>query len=157
MYQIISAQSKIQMDVVKKLFIEYQKELGHDLCFQDFTRELNSLPGKYQEPAGHILLIKDEKKDIFAGCVALKKHNENTCEMKRLFILPEFRNKGYGKILINKIINIAKSKNYQYMILDTLMELKPALYLYRKFGFNETKPYYNNPIKSVIYMVKKIK
>jgi putative acetyltransferase len=156
MYQIISDQNKIKMDEVKKLFIEYQKELGYDLCFQDFEQELETLPGKYKQPDGHLLLIKDSPSDSIAGCIALKKHNGSTCEMKRLYILPDFREKGYGKILIQEIIRLAKMKGYQTMILDTLKELKPALHLYRKFGFQETGPYYYNPINDVVYMKKEL-
>ena len=156
MYQIVNVQNKEHIDLVKNLFIEYQKELGYDLCFQDFDYELKTLPGKYKQPDGHILMIRDMKSNKIAGCVALKKYKENTCEMKRLYVLPKFREKGYGKILIENILNIAQEIGYNYMILDTLNELKPALKLYRKFGFKEIKPYYNNPITGVVYMKKKL-
>ena len=38
------------------------------------------------------------------------------------------------------------------MVLDTIKPLKNAIYLYKKYGFTETEPYYNNPMEDVIYM-----
>ncbi len=40
------------------------------------------------------------------------------------------------------------------MVLDTIEPLKAAIHLYKKFGFKECEPYYNNPMNDVIYMKK---
>ncbi len=157
MYQLIIPLKTNEINEVRKLFIEYQKELGHDLCFQDFRNELDTLPGKYKEPDGHLLLLKDEQNETIAGCIALKKFEKDICEMKRLYVKPQFRHKGYGRILVTEMLNVAREKGYKEMILDTLEILKPAIQLYKKFGFKITKPYYHNPLEGVVYMSKEIK
>ena len=92
-YQIFHSIDANQLQDVRNLFLEYQQELGHDLCFQNFKLEIDTLPGKYSDPEGHILLIKDEDSFELAGCVALRKYKSRICEMKRLFIRPSFAKK----------------------------------------------------------------
>ena len=45
-----------------------------------------------------------------AGCVALRSFKPGICEMKRLFVKPEWRTKGVGKALAEKIISEARKK-----------------------------------------------
>ena len=156
MYTIIKARTKEQYDEIIKLFQEYQIELGKKLCFQNFEDELKNIPGNYGMPDGELLLIYDTKTNLYAACVGLRKINNYVCEMKRLFVRPDFRKHGYGKVLTEYIIKIAEKKNYKTMVLDTLKELKPAINLYKKFGFREIEPYYENPLKGVIYMSKEL-
>ncbi len=156
MYTIIKARTKEQYDEIIKLFQEYQIELGKDLCFQNFEDELKNIPGNYGMPDGELLLIYDIKNNLYAACVGLRKINNYVCEMKRLFVRPDFRKHGYGKVLTEHIIKIAEKKNYRTMVLDTLKELKPAINLYKKFGFREIEPYYENPLKGIIYMSKEL-
>ena len=59
-----------EMDVVRTLFREYQQWLGVDLCFQNFEKELNELPGCYKEPEGAIFLAKEDGEVV--GCVAIR-------------------------------------------------------------------------------------
>ena len=86
------------------------------------------------------------------GCVAYHRHNSNRCEMKRLYVKPNYRNLKIGKKLVNEIILLAKKDGYQEMVLDTIKPLKRAINLYKKFGFKEIDPYYHNPMPDVIYM-----
>ena len=50
-----------EMDKIRSLFIEYQKWLGIDLCFQNFEAELVNLPGEYAEPKGSIFVVEESK------------------------------------------------------------------------------------------------
>jgi ribosomal protein S18 acetylase RimI-like enzyme len=74
--------------------------------------------------------------------------------MKRLFVKDEYKMKGIGKKLVEKIIEDARIKNYERMRLDTLNTMEAALNLYRKNGFYEIEPYYNNPHHGVVYLEK---
>ncbi len=144
-----------RLDEVITLFREYHKMLGVDLNFQDFEKELKTLPGKYTTPDGRLYVIYLEGK--LAGCIALRRYDETRCEMKRLFVRPQFRGLRLGQILAEKIIQDAKGIGYEEMILDTLASLESAVYMYRKMGFEEVEPYYDNPLDDVIYFKLKLK
>jgi len=136
---------------VKSLFIEYAKSLNFDLCFQGFDEELTTLPGKYSPPEGIIYLAK--LNDKIAGCIALRKLEKGVCEMKRLYVRPEFRRNGIGKLLCDKLLEKARSIGYKKMRLDTISHLmKDAVKLYKSYGFYEIPAYYKNPQEGVIYM-----
>lgn len=133
------------------MFKEYFDELNENLCFQSFDKELHDPLSKYGEPGGSLFLACWNSKP--AGCIALQPlQEEGTCEMKRLFVKPGFRDYGIGAKLVQVIIDEARQKGYRKMVLDTLERLQPAIKLYRKYGFKNTAPYYKNPLLGVVYM-----
>lgn len=140
------------VEEIKELFREYQSFLGVSLCFQNFEDELAKLPAKYAEPDGSIFLAMVDGKS--AGCVALWKLEEGVCEMKRLYVRPEFQGLGLGKKLAQIIIEEAQKKDYKKMKLDTLRRLESANYLYKSLQFTETTPYNYNPEGDVAYFEK---
>lgn len=138
------------IEEVKELIIEYINSLNRDLSFQNINSELNSLKTKYSYPNGRIITaIVDDK---VVGCVAFYKHSSKRCEMKRLYVKKEYRNLKIGNTLVENIISLAKKDGYREMVLDTIKPLTSAINLYKKFGFQEIKPYYSNPMPDVIYM-----
>ncbi|MBI4404366.1 MAG: GNAT family N-acetyltransferase [Deltaproteobacteria bacterium] len=88
------------------LFMEYARSLCVDLCFQDFGQELATLPGAYAPPEGRLMLAVANK--VSVGCVALRKLETDVCEMKRLYVRPEFRGKRLGRRLAETIIQEAR-------------------------------------------------
>ena len=150
MVKITPADLETDIEFIRDLFKEYAASLGFDLAFQDFKKELDELPGEYAPPDGCVLLAKD--KDQIAGCVALRKMDENTCEMKRLYVRPGFRGKGIGRELSVAIIDKAREIGYKYMRLDTVPWMKEAIALYRSLGFKEIEPYRYNPIEGATFM-----
>jgi len=148
---IIQAETFEQIEEARLLFREYEAWLGVDLCFQSFEKELKNLPGEYVKPSGRLFLALGVEK--IAGCIALRKINEATCEMKRLFVRPDFRGLKLGKMLIEKVIAEARVIGYRRMRLDTLPDKMPkAVELYRSYGFREIPPYYENPHKETLFM-----
>ena len=133
------------------LFREYESWLGLDLCFQNFEKELAELPGAYSPPTGRLLLAYEN--DQLAGCVALRKLSDGVCEMKRLFLRPQFHGGGRGRELAEVIIAEARSAGYERMRLDTLPEqMGKAISLYRSLGFKEIEAYYSNPVAGALFM-----
>jgi len=152
---IFEALTQKDIDEAKSLFIEYAESLNFDLCFQGFDEELKTLPGKYSPPGGFILLAKVNNN--FAGCIALRDIGENMCEMKRLYVKPEFRGLGLGKILCDKLIEKSRKIGYEKMRLDTIADkMKSAIKLYITYGFYQIPAYYHNPQEGVVYMEMKL-
>ena len=110
---------------------------------KDFEEELASLPGKYSIPEGKLLLAFYN--DQPAGCVALKKIDDHSCEMKRMFVYPEFHGKGIGYALAKAIVDEAKKTGYLSMKLDTSIRQIEAQNLYQGFGFKNIEAYYELP------------
>jgi len=139
-----------RMDTVRELFREYQRSLGVDLCFQSFEQELAGLPGDYAPPRGRLYLAVEE--DGLAGCVALRPIDHNRCEMKRLFVRPNYQGRGIGRALADAIIRDAREVGYQELLLDTLPSMTTAIAMYRRMGFHEIAPYRHNPVPGALYM-----
>lgn len=139
------------MEQARHLFLEYAGSLGFSLCFQGFDQELASLPGDYAPPGGRLLLIECD--GAVAGCVALHPLDHAICEMKRLYVRPEFRGRGLGRRLAEAVIAEARAVGYARMRLDTVEPLmKEAVAMYRALGFRGIAPYRENPIPGALYM-----
>ncbi len=148
---ISQAGSTPQIAQVRELFLEYAQSLNFNLCFQSFDKEMADLPGDYAPPEGRLLLA--EYQGQLAGCVALHKVEAEICEMKRLYLRPQFRGKGAGRALAEAVIGEARRIGYRRMRLDTVEPvMKEAVAMYRRFGFKEIAPYRLNPIAGALYM-----
>jgi putative acetyltransferase len=150
----IIATTKEEYEAAKKLFTEYATWLNIDLCFQNFGKELDEIEKMYAANNGGIFLCVDNNNYI--GCSAIRKIDENACELKRMWVQQNYQGKGIGEELLKKCIDLAKNLNYKTIRLDTLSRLQPAIQLYKKYGFEETGSYYNNPNPDVVYMKKEL-
>jgi len=152
--KIIHAINKEQLDHVRNLIKAFVKwhlnRHVEDIHFtneyfgrKDLERELASLPGKYSMPTGRLLLAFYN--DQPAGCVALKKIDDHSCEMKRMFVYPEFHGKGIGYALAKAIIDEAKKIGYSSMKLDTSIRQIEAQNLYQGLDLKILKHIMNFP------------
>lgn len=120
---------------------EYADSLGVDLSFQDFDSELADPLGFYD-----LVLLAEN------GCVALRRIDAETCEMKRLYVRPAGRRSGVGRKLAEAVITEARARGYRRMLLDTLPEMEAAQALYRSIGFRDTEPYRHNPVPGASFL-----
>jgi ribosomal protein S18 acetylase RimI-like enzyme len=142
--RIVQADTAEMVEAARALFLEYAASLGVDLCFQNFDRELAALPGDYAPPGGRLLLAYSGEE--IAGCVALRRLDDTTCELKRLYVRPGFRGKKIGHALVLAVITAAREIGYHRMRLDTLPSMTEAQSLYAALGFREIAAYRHNPV-----------
>jgi ribosomal protein S18 acetylase RimI-like enzyme len=151
--QVTYASASLEdLPVVRELFREYERDIGVDLSFQGFSGELASLPGKYSEPAGALIVAWDGT--AACGCIALRPIDDGICEMKRLYVRAAYRRLGVGRELVTRIMDSARQKGYTRIRLDTLPSMANAIRLYREIGFREIEPYVYNPIPGTHFMEK---
>ena len=143
----------------RELFTEYATWLDIDLCFQGFSEELATLPGKYAAPNGRLFLAIAfvDGEERVAGCVAIRPlpvdATATSSELKRLWVRDAFRGLGLGHALTGVALDAARDIGYRSIKLDTLPSIMPnAVQMYRSFGFVECDPYYHSPIPGSMYM-----
>jgi putative acetyltransferase len=151
---LVVADNDALLDQTRAIFRDYAASLNIDLRFQNFDAELLELPGDYAAPHGHLLLAFVG--DALAGCGAFRQIGDvdyaNACEMKRLYVRPNFRSLGLGRLLAQALFDEAKRGGYSVMLLDTLDDMEAARSLYASLGFSEIPPYYFNPIAGAHYL-----
>jgi len=147
---VITIADADDLSVVRELILEYAASLAVDLEFQDFEHELATLRDYYE-----VILIA--RGDGIAGCVALRRIDETTCEMKRLYVRRAFRGRAVGRDLAMAMIREAEQHGYERMRLDTLPTMREAMKLYESLGFVEIEPYRYNPVPGTRYMELKLK
>jgi putative acetyltransferase len=148
---VILASIPEQVRQVRELFEEYAASLSFDLCFQNFPQEVDGLPGDYAPPDGRLWLAITDHGEA-AGCVALRRLEPGIGEMKRLYVRPEHRGTGLGRLLARKVLEEGVAIGYQRIRLDTTPEMSDAIRLYESLGFTRIPPYRPNPIEGAIYM-----
>ncbi|MCX6921638.1 MAG: GNAT family N-acetyltransferase [Verrucomicrobia bacterium] len=148
--KICQATTPEQIALSRVLFEEYAGWLGIDLTYQGFDAELAGLPGSYGPPRGRLLLalVSGEA----AGCVALRPLEETICEMKRLFVRPDFRAQRLGRRLAERVVEEACAIVYRTMRLDTLPSMQAAIRLYEALGFVRCAAYYPTPLRETVFM-----
>ena len=148
----LTANDTDALEQVRQYFRNYAAWLGVDLSFQNFEQEMASLPGSYGEPQGRLFFAEFSGRP--AGCVGIRPlpDSEGTCEMKRLYVDPEFRGKSVGRALALEAIKAAKTIGYRRLLIDTLPSMRMAVKLYRELGFTEAPAYYKTPVEGTMFL-----
>lgn len=150
-FVIKEAETAEEIAAAKRLIEEYAAWMDVDLAYQDFDKEMARFPAAYKAPRGR-LLIAVRTGDV-VGVVGLKHWNVETCEMKRLWVTPGHKGRGLGLALVSELIGLARRLGYRRMQLDTIRgQHDKAIRLYRRFGFTETKPYYEGAVRNTLFL-----
>ena len=139
--ELVPARTPELVAVARQLFLEYANAIGVDLEYQGFSAELAALPSPYKPPHGTLLVAQVD--GHAAGCVALRRLDDHTGEMKRLYVRPSFRSLGLAKRLVAAVVLAARNSGFSELRLDTLPSMASAQGLYRALGFTEIPPYNN--------------
>lgn len=142
-----------QLGAIRALFLEYQEAIGLDLSYQGFAQEVASLPGEYSPPGGALLLASDAQGRAF-GCIAMRRIDDDRCEMKRLYVVPAARGAALGERLVNALIDRARDVGYRQMLLDTMPSMTAAIGLYRRLGFRPGKAYGKAALDDAVFFFR---
>ena len=104
----------------------------------------------YGPPRGVLLLADIE--GVPAGCAAVRRLDEVTCELKRVYVRPEFRGTGMGRRLTETAMRAASALGYKSIRLDTLPEMATAQRIYEHLGFRDIPAYYGKPMAGQRFM-----
>jgi GNAT superfamily N-acetyltransferase len=148
MTTIVQAASPEDISRARELFAEYARAVDEPACFEGFQQELADLPGEYAPPDGRLYLALED--GVATGCVALRRLDAATGEVKRLYLRAGARGAGSGRELACKVINAAREIGYSRLVLDTLPKMRAARSLYASLGFREIPPYLSRPTPGAI-------
>jgi putative acetyltransferase len=140
---------------LKSLLMEYGNYMFHDLGLiagkKSFYEQIEADPDRsYQLPNGTFILA--EVKGKIAGCVGIRRYSDEFCEMKRMYVRPEFRGLGIGQLMCSYVIERSKDLGYPKIYLDTNAEMRSAVNLYINAGFKSISPYCINENPNPIFM-----
>ena len=129
--------------------IEAAKAVIVEVCFEMFGHapakfeDMDEISTQYAAPAGTFLVLMDEERVVGTG--AIRRLDEQTCELKRMWFLPAYRGRGYGAKMTEMLFEFARGAGYKRVKLDTLPELEAANKLYRRLGFHPIERYNDGP------------
>lgn len=152
--EFVVAGNEAEFAAAGQLFREYAASLDFDLCFQNFDQELREMAVQYHRPGGGLILARHG--NSFVGCAGIRKLDDATGELKRMYLRPAFRGRGAGRKLLEKALDCAKDLGYRFVRLDTMKSMERALALYRLSGFYEIEVYRFNPGNDALYFEKKL-
>ncbi|MES2951977.1 MAG: GNAT family N-acetyltransferase [Pseudomonadota bacterium] len=130
---------------LKETIREYITWLDMDLSYRGFDQEMAAFDDLFTLPSGLFLVAEQEGGEI-AGCIGLLRHDSATAEVKRLYVRPAFRGLQLGEQLVNALTARASQLGYVRLVLDAVPQTVVAQKLYHAIGFQETAPYYANPV-----------
>lgn len=130
--------------------VEAQPNFREYLLQQNYEHELRHPEEKYGMPEGRLYLLLVDNQP--AGCIGLRKIDDENCELKRMYIRPQFRRQGLADLLLRQLISDARKIGYRRILMDTFPFLETAIRLYQRHGFREVPSYNGSPMEELIYM-----
>jgi len=141
-------------DIARKLIAEYVDSLDFSLDFQNIDKELEYLSRFYAPPFGMIILTKVD--DEFVGVACMRDLGNSVAEISRMYVKPNYRGKGLGRKILDKLVYEAKSMHMRFLRLDTVPDMESALHLFVSKGFYEIEDYGPIPLDGIRFMELKL-
>ena len=145
MIEIVEASGPDQVGAVRELLGEYlawaftlDSRSNDAPTFHGIDAELADLPGPYAPPSGRLLAARVDGE--IAGCVALKRVDATTGELKRLYVRPAFRGRNLGSLLVGRLVDEARAAGYRRLVLDSYHTMTSAHRVYQEAGFRLVQP-----------------
>ena len=163
MTDVVAVRRDDDLEIVRTLVLEYlawvvaqtEKEYGEKIDLDSAFDHAWGKIGLFHAPTGLILLARQG--GAAAGVAFLKKLPPGICEVKRVYVRPDFRGNNIGNQLMARLIHEARELGYARMFLDTAKFMRAAHVVYRALGFKETEiytdsEYGDNFAKHLIFM-----
>ena len=140
--------SESHLEGIRSILTEYMTFLANEMIKPPWNYNIDVESGvnfsmknldKFAEPDGRLLLVKVD--DQIAGTISMRKIREDSGEIKRMFVRPNFRGKKLGNLMIEEVIEVAKKNGFSKLYLDTAQFMSSAVNLYKKYGFEKTESY----------------
>jgi GNAT superfamily N-acetyltransferase len=133
-----------------KNFIIWILEKEYTTSSEEYPeQDLDNLKKIYQQP-GCIMLVAEEEGQLI-GTIAVKDENKEVALIRRFFIHPAYRRRGYGSVLVNRAIDFCRLNGYKKVIFRATSNMSAAISLFIKQGFKELErvPFENLEIISL--------
>jgi len=103
-------------------------------------KDMDDIQRNYFEKGGIFLVMLDDNHLIGTG--AIRQLENDTCELKRLWLLSQYHGKGLGYRMLQELFSFAREKGYKRIWLQTdAVQQSRALEFYRRLGFHEIPRY----------------
>ena len=135
--------------LVSDVLLEFQ--LPFDLSSKD--ADLQDIEIAYILPGGMFEVIED-KRGRLLGTYGLFPLNSSSCELRKMYFLPEIRGIGLGREALERAVDHARRLGFKTIVLETISVLERAIRLYIRFGFVRTTIDHPNPRVDQRYMLR---
>jgi putative acetyltransferase len=133
----------LDSDVIKIVVFGALKEYGLEPDPGNTDEDLDSIESYYSENGGYFGVV--EECNSIVATIGLYRVDETTCELRKMYVLPDYRGKGLGKSLMEFALKKAKEMGFKRVVLETASPLKEAIGLNKWFGFQEFEPEHMAP------------
>ena len=149
-------ENAVLASIIRTSLAEFGANKPGTVYFDSTTDHLYEM---FQEP-GSAYFVAEQNEQVMGGAGIYPSEGlpPQTCELVKMYLLSEARGKGLGKLLIDKSIDFARGFGYKHLYIETMPELRKAVSIYEKFGFE----YLNGPLGNTghfgcdIWMLKKL-
>jgi putative acetyltransferase len=131
--KIANKDNPIMSNIIRNSLLEFNAAKPGTVFFDESTDHISNL--FETKKSAYFIIEIDNEIAGGGGYFPTKGLDENTCELVKLYVSKNFRNRGLGKILLEKCIKEAKEDGFKKMYLESMPELVDAIALYAKNGF----------------------